>query len=359
MKMPPAFLAFGLCILLLSATAVVLLVLHMARQEAAFRLKRHIAFLHALLESLDTPLYLKDGEGRYEMANRSFAFLMGVEPAEIRGRSSQELGIDDGSAAGCAEEVSEGCAGGASDQEVLATGMPQAGEYQIWAAGKRRAVFMTKIPLRDERGRPLLLGTIRDLTPERELAEGLRDLNRKLESQVAQRTAELQRANARLERLAATDQLTGLANRRQLDQALDEEMASWKRYGTPLSAIMLDIDHFKEVNDERGHPEGDRVLVWLAGLLRNRVRSTDLAGRWGGEEFYIICRHSILDAAVQLAQALREAVEEGSTAALGFPLTASFGAAQIQEDEGLRAWVSRVDANLYMAKERGRNRVVA
>lgn len=171
-----------------------------------------------------------------------------------------------------------------------------------------------------------------------------------------QALAELALKNKELERLAEYDKLTGLYNRRKLDDALAREVIRSERYDRPLSVIIIDIDHFKNVNDTYGHQIGDAVLVESAARLSGTLRTSDTAGRWGGEEFLIICPETTLDTAVVLAERLR-----ADYTAQEFPeagkLTASFGVAA--HCHGLQAQdvVHRADQALYRAKNGGRNRV--
>ena len=111
--------------------------------------------------------------------------------------------------------------------------------------------------------------------------------------------------NAQLEALSITDPLTGLANRRRLMSRLDEETSRARRYKTPLSVVMIDIDHFKQVNDTHGHAMGDEVLRNIGAMLKASVRTTDLAARYGGEEFTLVLPHTDIPAAIQVAENLR------------------------------------------------------
>jgi diguanylate cyclase (GGDEF)-like protein len=150
--------------------------------------------------------------------------------------------------------------------------------------------------------------------------------------------------------------LTGLHNRRKLDEVLGYEVERVHRYGGGLSVILLDIDHFKQTNDSYGHPAGDRVLAAVAAILRSGARSIDSVGRWGGEEFMVICPQTELDGARALAEMLRLRI-----AAADFPevgrKTCSFGVAALCPDETLATLVARADAALYRAKQAGRNAV--
>jgi diguanylate cyclase (GGDEF)-like protein/PAS domain S-box-containing protein len=158
------------------------------------------------------------------------------------------------------------------------------------------------------------------------------------------------------EELSITDQLTQLYNRSYLDKILHKEMTRFQRYGTPMSVIMIDIDYFKEVNDLYGHLAGDMVLVEIARILKENIRATDMLGRWGGEEFMIICAENNLDEAVQMAEKLRVAIASHIFQKIGTK-TASFGVATIQSNEDELSLMQRVDSALYQAKESGRNSV--
>ncbi|WP_254956737.1 MULTISPECIES: GGDEF domain-containing protein [unclassified Cyanobium] len=163
-------------------------------------------------------------------------------------------------------------------------------------------------------------------------------------------------ANRALERLASTDGLTGLWNRRELDERVRREIDRADRYGDDLSLVLYDIDHFKTINDRFGHPAGDRVLVELGRRLRSQLRESDGLGRWGGEEFLVLMPHSSGEEARRLAEKLRRLVAETPVEDVG-TVTASFGVAQRRPQEPAEAWFRRVDGALYRAKQAGRNRV--
>lgn len=162
--------------------------------------------------------------------------------------------------------------------------------------------------------------------------------------------------NGQLERLAVTDQLTGLCNRMRLDQALEEERLRSQRYATGFALLVIDVDHFKLVNDSFGHQVGDLVLVGIAKTLLDSVRQIDMVGRWGGEEFLVICREADLEGTRVLAEKLRCAVHAQVFPEVG-QKSISIGVAMFQPGEELNATLARADAALYRAKQSGRNRV--
>ncbi len=162
--------------------------------------------------------------------------------------------------------------------------------------------------------------------------------------------------NKELERLSITDKLTGVFNRVKLDDVLETELKRSVRFRQPLSVIMLDIDHFKQVNDTHGHQAGDMILSEMAGLLRANTRETDILGRWGGEEFMIICPQTDINGSKTLATNLCRIIEQHI-----FPIvhhkTASFGVTVNQPGDQAENLVARADAGLYAAKHAGRNQV--
>ncbi|MFP4181541.1 MAG: DUF484 family protein [Thiohalospira sp.] len=162
--------------------------------------------------------------------------------------------------------------------------------------------------------------------------------------------------HARLEEMALSDPLTGLDNRRSMERRLAEAMARSRRQGRQLACLLLDIDHFKGINDRHGHPVGDRVLVEVAEALARTVRGGDALARYGGEEFAVLMEVEGAEAAEAAARRLRMATST-VTSPEGEPLTASVGLALLDPAEEGEGLVQRADAALYRAKEAGRDRV--
>lgn len=165
----------------------------------------------------------------------------------------------------------------------------------------------------------------------------------------------------RLKELAQTDSLTGLYNRRYLMKSLDQEMERTRRTGLPSSLIMLDLDHFKRLNDTYGHQFGDEVLRRVALILKDNVRKLDIPCRYGGEEFAIVVPGTRLPQAVRLAMRLKEILSRSWEEPQGRPiqLTASFGVDTFtgREDMTPEAFLQQADRWLFVAKARGRNTV--
>ncbi len=175
-------------------------------------------------------------------------------------------------------------------------------------------------------------------------------------SELRQTQALLLEQNRQLERLAVTDQLTGLYNRLRLDQTLEEERLRNVRYATHFCVLLLDVDKFKSVNDSFGHAVGDQVLVGIAAVLRAGVREVDVLGRWGGEEFMVVCPETSIEGALVLAEKLRIEIHARDFPQIGRK-SASFGVAMFRSGETLPETIARADAALYRAKQDGRNRV--
>jgi diguanylate cyclase (GGDEF)-like protein len=148
-----------------------------------------------------------------------------------------------------------------------------------------------------------------------------------------------------------TDPLTGVSNRRALDETLESMFAMMHRYEQPFSLVIVDIDYFKQLNDEQGHLYGDRMLKAVARLLDDNVRDTDMVTRYGGEEFVIVMPQTTLDGATIFSERLRRRVEAQ------LPLTVSGGVAAASEGDNAQTLLARADAALYSAKTAGRNRL--
>lgn len=159
-----------------------------------------------------------------------------------------------------------------------------------------------------------------------------------------------------LEKVAITDKLTTLYNRVKIDQILEDNFQEYKRYGENFSLILIDIDFFKNVNDTFGHQVGDDVLIDLTKILKKNVRTTDIVGRWGGEEFMIISAHTSIEGAFSLAKLLNKKVQEHLFETIEH-ITISAGISDIQTSEDIDTLIKNADTKLYMAKENGRNRV--
>ncbi|BAM02386.1 GGDEF domain-containing response regulator [Phycisphaera mikurensis] len=190
----------------------------------------------------------------------------------------------------------------------------------------------------------------------RELAEML--------GAVQQKNRQLEEAVARAETLAATDPLTGLANRRSLNKSLSQRFAETKRSGGDLAVLMMDLDGFKGLNDHAGHPAGDRMLVAAARAIEANCRHSDVAGRFGGDEFVVVLPSTGLDLARGVAERIREDFEasaRGACREVGYPdsVSMSAGLATLRgsDSRSVEQLVAHADAALYAAKAAGKRRL--
>jgi diguanylate cyclase (GGDEF)-like protein len=182
------------------------------------------------------------------------------------------------------------------------------------------------------------------------------DYQSHLEARVDERTQALQDALAAANILVITDSLTQAFNRRHMETLVHDEVERAQRYHQSTALIILDIDHFKAVNDNYGHPMGDKVLRQVSDILGENLRQSDVLGRWGGEEFLILLPQINVVAATNVAEKLRQAI---FTAEFGLkePLSISLGVADLQRGESAGDWIKRADQALYKAKHLGRNQV--
>lgn len=274
-----------------------------------------------VLKELTDPIVVMDGRGRMVDLNRAAREELGLRPY---GDVPVSLGT-------------LWAAGATSDEAPAPCVVLGAGD------GEPRTYEVTITPLGDEGapGRAALL--LRDVTVRERIQR------------------ELEQAYAEVERLARTDPLTGLANRRHFMEALDLEVERSERYGRPLSVVALDMDHFKSVNDTHGHGAGDTVLQEAARALRSVCRDVDLAARLGGEELALLLPETDAAGARTVAERVREriaAAAHRSPTARPFRVTASLGVATAKQGASGESLLQAADQALYRAKDLGRNRVV-
>lgn len=219
------------------------------------------------------------------------------------------------------------------------------------------------VPVTTPRGRvtgALCLFDVQPLQLDARSLDALTEIGRRLaiELDASRERADSQERFSALSRLALTDQVTGLANRRGGEEALAREVARARRAGAPLSLVLFDVDRFKSINDQAGHAIGDLVLRGIAEILSASQRGSDLAMRWGGEEFLVLLPDVGLAGARSFAERVRERVQNLVVADVG-RITVSAGVSELMADEDPAVTLARADANLYRAKAGGRNRVEA
>lgn len=190
-----------------------------------------------------------------------------------------------------------------------------------------------------------------------DMAKSIKYHQKELEEEVEQRTKELQDRNLELKLLSVTDKLTGTYNRIKIDECLENEAKRYNRYDHAFGIIIIDIDFFKKVNDTYGHQAGDKVLQEFANLIKENIRKTDVLGRWGGEEFVVICIEIDKQNLLVLAEKLKNKIQEYDFYKAGRK-TASFGVTMYRKKEKIENFIKRADTALYEAKKTGRNKVI-
>lgn len=333
-----AWTMFGLVITAL--VLVALLVVWLAHRSTFPRHRKEsfpgeLAMLRAVLASVPDLIYVKDRKSHFLLANQGTADIMGAASgSELVGQSDFDY-YDSEVAAGFYQD----------EQQIMATGQPLVSQDQHIEGpkGQMRYILTTKVPLRDANAEIVgIIGIGRDVTAMKE-TEG-----------------ELKRARENLHYRATHDSLTALLNREAILDMLDRELARSQRERTPLSILLADLDHYKNVNDRYGHPVGDQVLREIARRFVHAVRAYDLVGRYGGEEFLLILGGCPATEAMARADQLRQSIEASSIATSCGPIavTISIGVLPAQEwayppiEDVLR----EVDVALYAAKTEGRNR---
>jgi diguanylate cyclase len=192
---------------------------------------------------------------------------------------------------------------------------------------------------------------------QQELEKALADSNARLHT-LEQESQQLRQRLTQEHQQAIHDTLTGVFNRLAYEERMEQEFARWKRYHQPLVLLILDIDHFKRINDTYGHKAGDKALKLIARTLQNNLRESDFLARFGGEEFVVLMPQTELSAAIGAANKLREAVEANQFhyQQKRVLITISCGATQFKDDDTIDSAFQRADQALYKAKQNGRNR---
>ena len=191
------------------------------------------------------------------------------------------------------------------------------------------------------------------------LNERLIIVNRKLEEKIEKRTYELEQSNEQLKKLSWTDPLTQLLNRRSCEERFKNEIARFERTKEPFCVILGDLDHFKSINDTYGHNTGDYVLLQVSNILKENSRKTDMAFRWGGEEFLFLLTGTELKGGLITGEKIRTKIEETVFEHNDqiLPITMSLGISVYKEGQVMEDCIKEADENLYSAKQAGRNRL--
>jgi len=291
-------------------------------------------FYKTLLDSIFDAVYMVDVHGTILYWNESCSRITGYTAKEMMGLNFVDTpfaGMEDKSAIS-AREKTHGIS------IVLETGMPGTWKgYVCRKNGQRIPVESHISAILNDKGQ--ITGAI----------EVFRDISAHVS---------LEDSHRQLLQMSRKDQLTGLFNRSATSDLLKAEIERSRRYKQFLSVVMIDIDHFKRVNDRYGHDAGDKVLAKIGSVLAHNLRQPDAVGRWGGEEFLVIVPNNGSEAAAHLAERIRGFIKKNSIEEVPGPITASFGVAQLRPEQGPDQLLYQADMALYQAKRDGRDRVV-
>ncbi|MBJ7549517.1 sensor domain-containing diguanylate cyclase [Marinomonas ostreistagni] len=192
--------------------------------------------------------------------------------------------------------------------------------------------------------------------PNNEIGKISEAIEKLTEKALFQKNIELKDKNLLLSSISHTDQLTAIANRRKMMEVLQKEVSNYQKTRQPFCVLMFDIDHFKRVNDTYGHEVGDQVLVKLAKVVKATIRNTDTIGRWGGEEFVIVCPHTYQQVALSMASNIFSAIHK-HTFPMDIDVTVSLGLSEFNDHHSLESILVEIDKKMYLAKQNGRNRI--
>jgi diguanylate cyclase (GGDEF)-like protein/PAS domain S-box-containing protein len=303
-------------------------------KKAEIALDESDRFHNTIFESINDPFNIIDKDYRIIKANESYSRMRGKKIEQLTGNICYKVLYQ-------RDTVCDGCA----VAETFFTGKPNTKEKLVsFPTGSHAWIEIYTYPIFNEDGRVShVIEYTRDVT-QRKKAEAERDL-----------------LVDKLQHLYRIDDLTGLLNRRALIERLEEEINRAKRYGSHLSLVICDIDYFKEINDMYGHDTGDRVLQEVSSLMRESLRNTDVIGRYGGDEFFLILPETSMEGSMEIADRIRLMVKNYAFSIdkkKAVRATLSLGIAEYNPDkEDITNFIKRADTALYVAKGKGRDRV--
>ena len=297
-----------------------------AHSDPAWDQRQLQDMLANVLDHVGAAIYMKDVDGCYRYGNRMTFEHFGLPRESVIGKRDRDL-----LPAGFAAEIER------LDREVIESGVPQQGEETLPdASGVERHYWSVKVPLRREGETPLVVGFSTDITV-------------------------LYQLRMELLKQSITDDLTGLYNRRFLFETLNKELSRARRQKLHTTLLLIDLDHFKHVNDRFGHPVGDRALQEFSHMLQHNIRIEDTAARVGGDEFAILLPDSDPDAAMTIAERIRARTAElqmASDSGEVLGITVSIGLIHVHEGAGTPEMLyAEADQLLYKAKQAGRNSI--
>jgi diguanylate cyclase (GGDEF)-like protein/PAS domain S-box-containing protein len=301
-----------------------------------------------IIETSLEGIWVIDAEGVTVFANEQLARILRCRREQVVGAHLFAF-MDDEGRAQCKRFI-----------EQRKHGVREQHEFRFRALnGEDVWTLLSTSPLLDHDGRYAgALAMVSDITA-RKLAERLvAESQWEIERRVAERTEQLSEANRKLEELAARDPLTGLLNRRSFGERLQQEVSRGRRHDAALSALILDVDHFKRINDSQGHQAGDDVLRQLASIIVQAVRDSDVVARHGGEEFVVLAPETPRAGALAVAERIRRVTALARDRCWQGSVTLSIGIAELKRPpDTAESLLARADGAMYQAKRGGRDRI--
>jgi len=286
--------------------------------------------LQSVLENTPIGVCITDGDGHYVYVNQAYEDFYGYQAEELLGQHFSMVVPEEGRA-----YLTQ------LHSDFLAHGREMRGEWEVMNRdGERKTILADAARIYDRDGRPQKVTFVLDISERKAMETALRE------------------SVLLLEQLASVDTLTGLLNRGQLELSLRREMKRARRLDQALVVAMLDLDHFKQINDAHGHGCGDHALRKMGRALHGLLRESDVALRYGGEEFLLILPHTDIEQAQGLLARLRDWLQQYPVECAGGPLEFSAGVTALHPEDDDRSLLARADALLYRAKAEGRDRVI-
>ena len=336
-----------LLVILAIGTPLLLLAVNLALKRMLRRSSQVPQRVRKTLDTLAEGVLLLDGDEQVVFANSSFAQTVGANPNELEGRRAGDLGLSHRGEN--RESQVDPWKAACSDGRTVKGARMGVGEGK-----SARALLVNAAPIENDRGKTA--GALVSCDDVTQLESQNAELEKFIEVLSWQRD-EIEKRNRELNRLARHDPLTGCLNRRSFFEDFEDEFIAGKRGGQLLACIMVDVDHFKKINDNHGHSTGDAVLVAVAQAIQSAVRAADRMCRYGGEEFCLLLRVANVDEAKLAGERFRKLIQELAINELR--VTASVGVSVLdQRMTKPQELIDRADEALYVAKRTGRNRVM-
>lgn len=307
------------------------------RKKIEAELQAQRDFATQVINAMGQGLTVTNAGGRFEFVNSAYARMFGYEPADLIGKNPQDVTLPEDRAA-----LNE-------QREMRQAGKATTYESRLLRVdGSVAPVLITGVP-RERHGKYAgAIAVITDLTEQKRVEDELR----RAKAQLLAANQKLEQALEREKRLARTDELTGVANRRYLFELAEAKFTVALRYQQPLSAILFDIDHFKKINDTFGHATGDQVLAQVVKTVSAELRNADLIGRYGGEEFVVLLPMTNAAQAYALAERIRLKVAANVFATISLGIAEL---AHVSPPDTIEDVFNRADEAMYRAKQSGRN----